>query len=88
VIEGRYPTGTIFWWILIVEFITINWEYGKYFCGEVNTMKRERFVGVVGAGKCSDSVFELARDLGYQIGKKGAYTMFPKPLRLFSLLNL
>ncbi|MDY7036432.1 MAG: TIGR00725 family protein [Thermodesulfobacteriota bacterium] len=29
------------------------------------------YVGVIGSGECSDSVYDLAANLGFQIGKKG-----------------
>jgi uncharacterized protein (TIGR00725 family) len=28
-------------------------------------------VGVIGAGECADSVYGLARKVGYEIGKRG-----------------
>lgn len=34
-------------------------------------MDRTRYVGVIGAGTCSDAVYELAREVGYEIGKRG-----------------
>jgi len=33
-------------------------------------MDRTRYVGVIGAGTCSDAVYELAREVGYEIGKR------------------
>jgi uncharacterized protein (TIGR00725 family) len=29
------------------------------------------YVGVIGAGECSDTVYGLAREVGYEIGKRG-----------------
>jgi len=34
-------------------------------------MDRARYVGVIGAGTCSDAVYGLAREVGYEIGKRG-----------------
>ena len=34
-------------------------------------MGRPKYVGVIGAGECSDSTYQMARDLGSEIGKKG-----------------
>ena len=34
-------------------------------------MDRPKNVGVIGAGECSDSIFKIARNLGFEIGKKG-----------------
>ena len=34
-------------------------------------MDRSEYIGVIGSGFCSDSIYELARDLGFEIGKKG-----------------
>ena len=34
-------------------------------------MNRPKYVGVIGAGECGDSTFKTARNLGFQIGKKG-----------------
>jgi uncharacterized protein (TIGR00725 family) len=36
-----------------------------------DTMKWTDYVGVIGAGDCSDTVYELARKVGYEIGKRG-----------------
>ena len=34
-------------------------------------MNRPKYVGVIGAGECPDSVYQIARDVGHEIGKKG-----------------
>ena len=34
-------------------------------------MDRTRYVGVIGAGTCSDAGYGLAREVGYEIGKRG-----------------
>lgn len=34
-------------------------------------MDRTRYVGVIGSGICPDAVYELARAVGYEIGKRG-----------------
>ena len=34
-------------------------------------MERPNHVGVIGAGECSDKTYQLARNLGAEIGKKG-----------------
>lgn len=34
-------------------------------------MERPKHVGVIGAGECSDKTYQLARNLGAEIGKKG-----------------
>lgn len=34
-------------------------------------MERPRHIGVIGAGECSDKIYQLARNLGSAIGKKG-----------------
>ena len=34
-------------------------------------MDRAKYVGVIGAGDCSDSLHNLARDVGFRIGEKG-----------------
>ncbi|MFH1351294.1 MAG: TIGR00725 family protein [Pseudomonadota bacterium] len=34
-------------------------------------MVRAMYVGIIGAGACSDSVYEVARNVGHQIGQKG-----------------
>ncbi len=34
-------------------------------------MDRPKNVGVIGAGECSDSIYQIARNLGLEIGKKG-----------------
>ncbi len=34
-------------------------------------MERPKHVGVIGAGECSDKTYQLARNLGSEIGKKG-----------------
>ena len=34
-------------------------------------MERPRHIGVIGAGECSDKIYQLARNLGSEIGKKG-----------------
>jgi uncharacterized protein (TIGR00725 family) len=38
---------------------------------ERNVMERLMYVGVIGAGSCSDTVYELARDVGHAVGGKG-----------------
>ena len=38
---------------------------GKYF------MKKSFHIGVIGAGTCSDTTFRLARNVGFEIGKRG-----------------
>ncbi len=34
-------------------------------------MERSRYVGVIGGGECTDSMYETAQGLGNEIGKKG-----------------
>ena len=34
-------------------------------------MERRKHVGVIGAGECPDTIYTLARSLGFEIGKKG-----------------
>jgi uncharacterized protein (TIGR00725 family) len=34
-------------------------------------MERSRQIGVIGAGECSDKTYQLARNLGSEIGKRG-----------------
>ena len=34
-------------------------------------MDRTKYVGVIGAGECPDSTYQMARNLGSEIGKKG-----------------
>jgi uncharacterized protein (TIGR00725 family) len=34
-------------------------------------MEKPFYIGVIGAGKCSDTTFRLARDVGFEIGKRG-----------------
>ncbi|UCB48060.1 MAG: TIGR00725 family protein [Deltaproteobacteria bacterium] len=34
-------------------------------------MERPRHIGVIGAGQCSDKTYQLARNLGSEMGKKG-----------------
>lgn len=34
-------------------------------------MERPRHIGVIGAGECSDKTYQLARNLGSEIGKRG-----------------
>ena len=34
-------------------------------------MNRPKYVGVIGAGTCPDPVYQIARDVGHEIGKKG-----------------
>lgn len=34
-------------------------------------MERTDYVGIIGAGECSDTVYGLAREVGYEIGKRG-----------------
>ncbi len=34
-------------------------------------MERPKHVGVIGAGECSNTTYQLSRDLGFEIGKKG-----------------
>ena len=34
-------------------------------------MERPKHIGVIGAGECSDKIYQLARHLGSEIGKKG-----------------
>ena len=34
-------------------------------------MNWPEYIGVIGAGECSDNIYGLARDLGFEIGKKG-----------------
>ena len=38
---------------------------------EVSNMERPYHIGLIGAGECSDDTYRLARDMGYEIGKKG-----------------
>ena len=34
-------------------------------------MNWPEYIGVIGAGECSDNIYGLARDLGFEIGEKG-----------------
>lgn len=34
-------------------------------------MERPQYVGVVGAGTCPDTIYQLARNIGFEIGKRG-----------------
>ena len=34
-------------------------------------MNRNRYVGVIGAGSCSEAIYELATEVGHEIGKRG-----------------
>ena len=34
-------------------------------------MERPKHVGVIGAGECSNTTYQLSMDLGFEIGKKG-----------------
>ena len=34
-------------------------------------MKRSFYIGVIGAGSCSATTYNVARDVGFEIGKKG-----------------
>ena len=34
-------------------------------------MKKSFHIGVIGSGSCSDATFNLARDVGSEIGKRG-----------------
>ena len=34
-------------------------------------MKRSFYIGVIGAGVCPDIIYNMARDVGFEIGKKG-----------------
>ncbi len=34
-------------------------------------MDTPKYVGVIGAGDCSDKIYQIARDVGLEIGKKG-----------------
>ena len=34
-------------------------------------MQRPKHIGVIGAGECSDKIYQMARHLGSEIGKKG-----------------
>ena len=34
-------------------------------------MEMKRYIGVIGAGDCSDTVEALARDVGFEIGRRG-----------------
>ena len=34
-------------------------------------MKRSFYIGVIGAGACSGTTYNVARDVGFEIGKKG-----------------
>ena len=34
-------------------------------------MERPNHVGIIGAGTCDDSIYELARKVGFEIGKRG-----------------
>jgi uncharacterized protein (TIGR00725 family) len=34
-------------------------------------MERLPYVGVIGAGSCSDTVYELAREVGHEVGRRG-----------------
>ena len=34
-------------------------------------MRISNYIGVIGAGKCSDVTYNMARDVGFEIGKKG-----------------
>jgi len=34
-------------------------------------MKRSFYIGVIGAGACSDATYNVARNVGFEIGKKG-----------------
>ena len=34
-------------------------------------MEKLKYVGVIGAGECSDSIYQIARNLGLEIGKRG-----------------
>ncbi len=34
-------------------------------------MERPKYVGVIGAGECSDKIYQIARNVGLEIGKKG-----------------
>jgi uncharacterized protein (TIGR00725 family) len=36
-----------------------------------DTMEWTEYVGVIGAGDCSDTIYGLAREIGYEIGKRG-----------------
>ena len=36
-----------------------------------NVMKRSFYIGVIGAGVCSGITYNMARDVGFEIGKKG-----------------
>ena len=38
---------------------------------EENAMQRPEHIGVIGAGKCPDTIYQLARNLGFEIGKRG-----------------
>jgi len=38
---------------------------------EGNAMEKPHYIGVIGAGTCLDSTYELARNLGSEIGKRG-----------------
>ncbi len=34
-------------------------------------MKRPQYIGVIGAGTCPASTYDIAKDLGFEIGKRG-----------------
>ncbi len=34
-------------------------------------MKRPQYIGVIGAGTCHASTYDIAKDLGFEIGKRG-----------------
>ncbi len=38
---------------------------------EGDVMERPRHIGIIGAGTCPDATYQLARNLGLEIGKKG-----------------
>ncbi|MBW1735223.1 MAG: TIGR00725 family protein [Deltaproteobacteria bacterium] len=40
-------------------------------CGEHNPVRRPPYVGVIGAGSCTARIYDLAREIGLEIGKRG-----------------
>jgi len=38
---------------------------------EENPMKTPQYIGVIGAGTCTASTYNVAKDLGFEIGKRG-----------------
>jgi uncharacterized protein (TIGR00725 family) len=57
---------------LVFNYIATNSRYGKSFYRKKGDgMEWTEYIGVIGAGECPDTIYGLAKEVGYEIGKRG-----------------